>query len=270
MHTVAVLALDRVNPFDLATPIEVFSRIRLPDGHAGYRVRLCAERPQIDAGLFNLRVPWGLEGLDAADTLVIPGTADPLSPLPPKVREALLAAAEDGARLAAIGSGAFHLAATGLLDGRRATTHWAVAELLAATYPRVEVDPAALRSADGTIFTCAGAAAGLDLCLDLVNRDHGSEVALAAARSSIMPLNREGGQAQFSVAELPSELRRAQQLLETTDDTVERIAARAGFGSPAVFRDRFKRAVGLGPAGYRRAFRRIPVGEGDGVAPDGQ
>ncbi|MFE2994744.1 hypothetical protein ACFXG4_07010 [Nocardia sp. NPDC059246] len=75
MHTDAVLPVDRVNPFDLSTPVEVFSRIRLPDTHAGYRVRLCVERPQIAAGLFT---PWGLEGLDAAGTLVIPGTADPL------------------------------------------------------------------------------------------------------------------------------------------------------------------------------------------------
>ncbi|MFE3262588.1 hypothetical protein [Nocardia sp. NPDC059229] len=90
MHADAVLALDRVHPFDLSTPVDVFSRIRLSDRHAGYRVRLCTERPQIGAGLFTLRVPWGLEGLDALDILVIPGTADPLCPQPPKAREALL------------------------------------------------------------------------------------------------------------------------------------------------------------------------------------
>lgn len=270
MHTVAVLTLDRVNPFDLATPIEVFSRVRLPDGHAGYRVRLCGERPMIDAGLLTVRVPWGLDGLDAADTLIVPGTADPLSPLPSKVREALLAAAEDGIRLAAIGSGVFQLAATGLLDGRRVTTHWSVAELLAATNPEVRVDTAALYIEENGLFTCAGAAAGLDLCLALVGRDYGSEVALAAARSSIMPLEREGGQTQYMVGELPPDIRQAQLLLETTDNTVERIAVKTGFGSPAVFRDRFKRAVGLGPAGYRRAFRRVPVGEDDGITPDGQ
>lgn len=270
MHTVAVLALDRVNPFDLSTPIEVFSRIRLPDGHAGYRVRLCGERPLVEAGLLTLRVPWGLNGLDVAHTVVVPGTADPLSPLPPKVGEALLAAAEDGIRLAAIGSGVFQLAATGLLDGRRATTHWSLAELLAATYPRVRVDASALHIEQDRLFTCAGSAAGLDLCLKLVARDYGSEVALEAARAAVMPLEREGGQAQYAVAEVPPDIRRAQLLLETTDDTVERIAAATGFGSPAVFRDRFKRAVGLGPAGYRRAFRRVAIGEDDGVAPDGQ
>ena len=93
MHTVAVLALDQVIPFDLSTPIEVFTRTRLPDGRPGYQIRVCAERPEIDAGAFSLRAPWGLEGLQGADTIIVPGTAVPTAPLAPAVRDALRAAA---------------------------------------------------------------------------------------------------------------------------------------------------------------------------------
>ncbi|MFZ3495287.1 GlxA family transcriptional regulator [Streptomyces sp. 5.8] len=199
MHTIAVLALDRVIPFDLATPIEIFTRTRLPDGRPGYQVRVCAERPEVDAGTFTLRAPWGLEGLGAADTIIVPGTADPTAPLAPAVGDALRAAAANGTRIASICSGTFPLAATGLLDGLRATTHWIAADLLAATHPDIEVDPDVLYVDNGQILTSAGAAAGLDLCLHMIRRDYGSAVAADAARLSVMPLEREGGQAQFIV-----------------------------------------------------------------------
>ena len=199
MHTVAILALDRVIPFDLSTPIEVFARTRLPDGRPGYRIRVCAENPEIDAGTFALRAPWGLDGLAGADTIIVPGTADPGAPLAPAVRDALRAAAENGTRIASICSGTFALAATGLLDGLRATTHWIAADLLAAAYPDIEVDPDVLYVDNGQILTSAGAAAGLDLCLHMIRRDYGSAVAADAARLSVMPLEREGGQAQFIV-----------------------------------------------------------------------
>ncbi|MCY0936838.1 GlxA family transcriptional regulator [Streptomyces sp. H34-S4] len=199
MHTIAVLALDRVIPFDLATPIEIFTRTRLPDGRPGYQIRVCAEQPEIDAGAFTLRAPWGLEGLEAADTIIVPGTADPRAPLAPAVRDALRAGATNGTRIASICSGTFPLAATGLLDGLRATTHWIAADLLAAAYPAVQVDPDVLYVDNGQILTSAGAAAGLDLCLHMIRRDYGSAVAADAARLSVMPLEREGGQAQFIV-----------------------------------------------------------------------
>ncbi|MFD7985204.1 GlxA family transcriptional regulator [Kitasatospora indigofera] len=199
MHTVAVLALDQVIPFDLSTPIEVFSRTRLPDGRPGYQIRVCAERPEIDAGAFTVRVPWGLEGLKAADTIIVPGTADPMAPLAPAVGDALRAAAANGTRIASICSGTFPLAATGLLDGLRATTHWSAADLLAAAHPDIAVDPDVLYVDNGQILTSAGAAAGLDLCLHMIRRDYGSAVAADAARLSVMPLEREGGQAQFIV-----------------------------------------------------------------------
>ncbi|NJQ02801.1 GlxA family transcriptional regulator [Streptomyces zingiberis] len=199
MHTVAVLALDHVIPFDLSTPIEVFTRTRLPDGRPGYRIRVCAERQEIDTGAFVMRAPWGLDGLRDADTIIVPGTAAPEAPLSTAVRGELRAAAADGTRIASICSGTFPLAAAGLLNGLRATTHWAAAGLLATTYPDVEVDPDVLYVDNGQILTSAGAAAGLDLCLHMIRRDYGSAVAADAARLSVMPLEREGGQAQFIV-----------------------------------------------------------------------
>ncbi|MFF4287252.1 GlxA family transcriptional regulator [Streptomyces sp. NPDC001633] len=201
MHTVAVLALDQVIPFDLSAPIEVFSRTRLPDGRPGYQVRVCAEHDEIDAGAFTLRAPWGLEGLQDADTIIVPGVNDPTAPLSSPVRDALRSAAADGTRIASICVGTFPLAATGLLDGLRVTTHWQAAGLLADTHPDLDVDPNVLYVDNGQFLTSAGAAAGMDLCLHMIRRDYGSAVAADAARLSVMPLEREGGQAQFIVCD---------------------------------------------------------------------
>jgi transcriptional regulator GlxA family with amidase domain len=312
MHTVAIVALDGVIPFDLSTPIEVFTRARLPDGRPGYQVRICAERPEIDAGSFALRAPYGLEALREADTIIVPGIENPLIPPSPAVAEALRAAAADGTRIASICVGTFSLAATGLLDGLRATTHWLAADRLAAAYPAIDVDPRVLYVDNGQFLTSAGAAAGLDLCLHMIRKDYGSAVAAHSARLSVMPLEREGGQAQFIVHDhhtpapqggtlepllawlrdnlsrdltLPdiaaeaglstrtlirrfrdqtgvtplqwlhrARIRRAQHLLETTQHSVERIAAQVGFGSATAFRDRFKRTTGTSPHAYRRTF----------------
>ncbi|MEZ0109106.1 transcriptional regulator GlxA family with amidase domain [Catenulispora sp. EB89] len=311
MHTVAIIALDGVIPFDLATPIEVFNRARLPDGRPGYQVRVCAERPELDAGSFALRAPYGLEALRDADTIIVPGVEKPLTPLPAAVRDALRSAAANGTRIASICVGTFALAATGLLDGLRATTHWIAAEQLAAAHPAIEVDARVLYVDNGQFLTSAGAAAGLDLCLHMIRKDYGSAVAAHCARLSVMPLEREGGQAQFIVQDhtpapqggtleplltwldanlgrdlaLPdiaaeaglstrtlirrfrdqtgttplqwlhrARIRRAQHLLETTQHSVERIAAQVGFGSATAFRDRFKRTTGISPNAYRRTF----------------
>ncbi|MEU4744376.1 DJ-1/PfpI family protein, partial [Actinosynnema sp. NPDC023658] len=202
MHTVVVLALDKVVPFDLSTPIEVFTRTRLPDGRPAYRLKVCGVGPAVDAGAFTVRPHWGLEALGEADTIIVPGRSE-LDPVPEKVLDALRRAAADGTRIASICSGAFTLAATGLLDGLRATTHWSAAAELAARHPLVEVDPDVLYVDNGQFLTSAGAAAGLDLCLHLIRRDHGSAVAADAARLSVMPLEREGGQAQFIVHDHP-------------------------------------------------------------------
>lgn len=199
MHTVTVLALDGVLAFDLSTPLEVFGRTRLPSGQPAYRVRICAPNAEIDTGAFTLRAPWGLDALMTADTIMLPGLADPLAPIPDDVLNVLRTAAANGARIASICVGAFTLAATGLLHGLRATTHWAMAGELARRYPTVAVDAAVLFVDNGQILTSAGAAAGLDLCLHLIRLDYGSAVAADAARVAVMPLERAGGQAQFIV-----------------------------------------------------------------------
>ncbi|MEU9958110.1 helix-turn-helix domain-containing protein [Streptomyces sp. NPDC050982] len=317
MHTVAVLALDQVIPFDLSAPIDTFNWARLPDGRAPYRIKVCSVAEEVSAGPFTVRAPYGLEVLAEADTIVVPGTADPTVPLPPGVAEALCAAAANGTRIASICVGAFIFAATGLLDGQRATTHWIAAADLAAMYPKVTVDPNVLYVDNGQFLTSAGAAAAMDMCLHMIRLDYGSAVAAHAARMSVMPLEREGGQAQFIVHAQPpapagttmepllswleehsdrdltlddiaaragmsartlnrrfreqtgttplqwlhlARVRRAQHLLETTTQPVERIAVQTGFGSPTAFRDRFKRVVGTSPQAYRRAFRGAPVG----------
>ncbi len=203
MHTVVVLALDGVLAFDLSTPVEVFGRARLPGGRAPYRVRVCAPTDEVDAGVFSMRVPWGVDALAEADTIILPGLADPTAPIPKDILDALRAAAGGGTRIASICVGAFTLATAGLLDGLRATTHWAAAKELSRLYPNIDVDADVLFVDNGQILTSAGAAAGLDLCLHMIRRDHGSAVAADAARVAVMPLERDGGQAQYIVHEQP-------------------------------------------------------------------
>ena len=254
MHTVAVLALDGVVAFDLATPIEVFTRTRLVDGSTPYEVRICAATEEVDAGAFVLRAPWGLNVLDTADTIILPGCVDPTVPVPEEVLDRLRRAAGRGTRLASICAGAFVLAATGLLDGARATTHWVAADLLAKLHPEIEVDPGVLYVDNGQFLTSAGAAAGLDLCLHLIRRDHGSAVAAGAARLSVMPLERAGGQAQFIVHEQPPTPRGStlEPLLEwleksaTQDLTLDEIAAHAGMSTRTLNR-RFREQTGTTP-----------------------
>ncbi len=204
MHVVAVVALDGVIPFDLSTPVEVFGRVRLPGGQAGYQVRVCGVTRDVNAGAFTLRTHAGLDELARADTIILPGVADPAAPVPAELVKAVRAAAAKGTRIASICTGAFVLAATGLLDGHRATTHWLAAAELARVHPAIEVDPHVLYVDEGQLLTSAGAAAGLDLCLHMVRRDHGSAVAADTARLSVMPLERDGGQSQFIVHEPPA------------------------------------------------------------------
>ncbi|GAA2317588.1 GlxA family transcriptional regulator [Streptomyces violaceusniger] len=254
MHTVVILALDQVIAFDLATPIEVFTRTRLPDGREPYRVRVCAPAPAVDAGVFALQAPYGLEALAEADTIVVPGRGDPLLPVPDEVIEALRDAAGRGTRIASICAGAFILAATGLLDGLRATTHWRGGALLAELHPKIQVDPDVLYVDNGQFLTSAGAAAGLDLCLHIIRRDHGSAVAADAARLSVMPLEREGGQAQFIVHDQPPVPRGSlfEPLLRWMEDnaardlTLNEIAAHVGMSTRTLNR-RFREHTGTTP-----------------------
>jgi transcriptional regulator GlxA family with amidase domain len=254
VHVVAVLALDGVNAFDLAIPCEVFGRVRLDDGGAPYRVRVCGVRRTVDASAFQVRTASGLRGLVGADTVIVPGIEDVSRPISRAVLAALRAAAARGARVASICSGAFALAAAGLLDGRRATTHWLAAAELARRYPTIDVDPNVLYVDEGRILTSAGAAAGMDLCLHMVRCDHGAAVAAAGARLAVMPLERAGGQAQFIVHETPTaDGASLEPLLQWLDAhhhetlSLGKIARQAAMSSRSLSR-RFREQTGTTPA----------------------
>ncbi|GJG86784.1 AraC family transcriptional regulator [Gemmatimonadetes bacterium T265] len=252
MLTIAVLALDGVMPFELGMPCEVFGRTAVPGVADPYRVRVCAERRAVRAGAVDLRVRWGLHDLVDADTVVVPGGYDPEAPVPDAVYGALRRAADRGARVVSLCLGAFVLAAAGLLDGRRATTHWRAARLLAERYPAVTVDPDVLFVDEGQILTSAGAAAWLDLCLHLVRRDYGAAVAADAARLTVMPLAREGGQAQFIARQDPASDVALEPLLAWLAAHLDRrlslpqIARRAGM-SPRTLARQFRAQTGTTP-----------------------
>ncbi|WP_156772012.1 helix-turn-helix domain-containing protein [Mycobacterium sp. 1245805.9] len=199
VHRVVVVALPDTVALDLATPVEVFGRVRLPDGSPGYDVRVCGAEAVVTAGPIRIATELGIDALAEADTVVVPGRYDVTTPVPDDVITALKAVYAKGIRIASICSGAFTLAAAGLLDGKRATTHWLAAEQFRAAFPAVTLDADVLYVDEGRVLTSAGASAGLDLCLHMVARDHGSAVAAEAARLAVAPLHRSGGQAQFIV-----------------------------------------------------------------------
>ncbi len=201
-HRVAILALDSVVVFDLAIPAQVMGRRDLDL----YDVVVCSERagPVPTTTGFDVVATAGLEALAAADTVVVPGFESESRVLDQKVLDALRSAHTRGARLVSICTGAFALAAAGLLDGRRATTHWQWAGLLAEMFPLVEVDADVLYVDEGDVLTSAGVAAGIDLCLHLVRGDHGAEVANTIARRMVVAAQRDGGQAQYVERPLPS------------------------------------------------------------------
>lgn len=311
MHTVAVLSLEDSIALDLATPVEVFGRARLPDGRPGYRVVVAGEAPVVSAGPLRIATDDGLEACERADLIVVPGRNEPLRPTSPAVLDALRRAVERGSRVASICVGAFSLGEAGLLEVRDATTHWLGTAELARRFPGARVDPDVLYTDNGDVLTSAGAAAGLDLCLHIVQCDYGVAVAADSARLAVTPLQRTGGQGQYILRNRPTyqtatlervlqwieehahrsltladiaaaaglsartltrrftaetgqspiqwlggvRLRHAQELLETTDHTVERIAAQTGFPSVSNFRAQFGQTVGVTPGAYRRTFR---------------
>ncbi|MET4924304.1 helix-turn-helix domain-containing protein [Streptomyces sp. PSRA5] len=320
MNTVALAVTDGMLHFELSVAYEVFGTA--PDGVAApwYNLSVCGPAA-VRIGRFLLEPDHGLDRLPLADTVIVPGWADVDVAPPADLVDAVRAAHEAGARVASLCTGAFVLAAAGLLDGERATTHWAHTEVLAARYPRVTVDPDVLYVDNGSVLTSAGKAAAMDLCLHLVRLDHGSSIANTAARRLVVPPHRAGGQAQFVTSPVPAQadhplaalfpwvierldrpltvedlarqarmssrnlgrhfrsvagttplrwlltqrIRHAQELLETTDGTVDAIAAATGMGTATTLRRHFNRTVGVPPDTYRRTFRaEIRPGPDDG------
>ncbi|MGI8679414.1 MAG: AraC family transcriptional regulator, partial [Jatrophihabitans sp.] len=189
MHRIAIPVTDRMPLFELAVPCEVFGRTRedLP-APWWYELQLCAARPGTVRTAEGLRLDtrFDLQGIVTADTVIVPACADVQEDPPPQLLDALRQAHARGARIASICTGAFTLAAAGLLDGHRVTTHWMHAEQFIRRWPQIELDRDVLYTDDGTILTSAGTAAGLDLCLHLVRRDHGTRIANILARRMVM------------------------------------------------------------------------------------
>ncbi|GHH26865.1 AraC family transcriptional regulator [Streptomyces lanatus] len=312
---VAVAVADGAPTLELAVPCEVFGIDRSDLVDPWYELRLCAAQPGPLRTAAGLIVPTsdGLDRLGEADTVVVAACSravqlDPSADL----LEAVRRAHELGRRIVSICSGAYVLAAAGLLDGRRATAHWMSAMDFTHRFPDVDFDPASLYIQDGTILTSAGTGSAIDLCLHLVRQDHGSAVANEVARRMVVPPHREGGQAQYArppvrvrkasdtlapvlewarrhlheqltVPQLAREaglsertfarrfretfgttplqwilqerVRLAQELLETTDDAVESVAQRTGFGGATNLRYHFGRLTGVSPQTYRHVFR---------------
>src|SRR3954447_632106 len=255
MHTVAAVVDDGMLTFDFAIPCEVFGYDRRDIVDPWYEFLVVAareKRVRTQTG-FVLEAPHGLRALDRADTIVVPGWSNPEVPPPPKLTRALVRAYERGARIVSICTGAFVLAATGLLDGRRATTHWMYADLLQARFPEIEVDPHVLYVAEDRVMTSAGTGAGIDLCLHIVACDHGADVAAAVARRMVMPLHRSGGQAQFVDTSVTTESADAMAALLdwgrsnlATGVTVDDLARRAAM-SPRTLTRRFRATAGMPP-----------------------
>jgi transcriptional regulator GlxA family with amidase domain len=253
MDVVAVVG-ERVAAFELGIVCQVFGLDRSDDGLPTHDFAVCGEKPGLvpTTSGFRVEVPHGLERVRTADLVTVPAWPTLDAPVAPAILDALRQAERRGATILSVCTGAFALAAAGLLDGRRATTHWQFAERLARRYPRVTVDRDVLHVADGTVLTSAGAAAGIDACLHLVREHHGAATANALARRMVMPAYREGGQAQYvdmpvrdtntGFAGLLDWMR--QHLDEPL--TVDALAARAHL-APRTFARRFKESTGATP-----------------------
>ena len=252
-HRVVCLALPGVVSFDLATACEVFRFATHEDGRPCYHVTVCAEAEDVDAELFSIRVRHDLTRLQEADTIIVPGVQRPHAPLSPHVVQSLQRAARKGVRIASICSGAFVLAEAGLLDGLRATTHWVAAAEMQRRFPAVQVDDKVLFVDNDTILTSAGAAAGLDVCLHMIRRDFGAAVAAHAAPLSVVPLQREGGQAQFIPPTRHGQARSLQPLLTWALSNLRHplslaTLAQRAHTSPRTLHRRFQTLYGESPA----------------------
>jgi transcriptional regulator GlxA family with amidase domain len=265
VHRVAVLALDEVVGFDLPMASQILGEAKR-DGRPLYDVRVCGvERSVRVTSGYRIELDHGPEALAEADTVIVPGThCVPVrrdGVLPPAVADAL-ALVPAGARWMSICTGAFVLAAAGRLDGRRATTHWARAADFRRLFPAVELDEDVLFVDDGDLLTSAGLAAGIDLCLHVLRRDHGSEVANAVARYSVVAPWRDGGQAQFIAAPVPegrveggTATARAWALGHLDEPIAVADLAAACAMSVRTFTRRFRAETGRSPAAWLLAQR---------------
>jgi AraC family transcriptional regulator, transcriptional activator FtrA len=252
---VVALAYDRLATFEFGIVVEVFGLPRPEVKVPWYRFEVCAldRGPLRATGGVTVRASATLRALGRAGTIVIPGWRDPDERPPEALLRALRTAHARGARLVTICSGVFVLAAAGLLDGRRATTHWRYVDRLRSMFPRVRVEPDVLYVDEGTILTSAGSAAGIDLCLHVVRRDYGAEIANQVARRLVVSPLREGGQSQYVPAAVrPSPtgglglaLEWAQKRL-AEDLPVARWARQAAM-SPRTFARRFREETGTTP-----------------------
>ncbi|MEU7796579.1 transcriptional regulator FtrA [Micromonospora tulbaghiae] len=269
--TVSVLAYEGMSVFETGIVTEVFGLPRPEFDVPWYELTVCAETPGTVrlVGGATLHTGHGLDAFAAAGTLIVPGVADVHADPTPALTGALRAAHRRGARIVSICSGAFALAGAGLLDGRRATTHWRYADLLARRHPAVRVDPDVLYVDDGDILTSAGSAAGLDLCVHLVRRDHGPTIANAVARRLVVPPHREGGQAQFIESPVPGDPEDGRLAASMswalanlgTPITVDRLARQAHMSARTYLRH-FARATGTTPIRWlidRRVQASLPL-----------
>jgi AraC family transcriptional activator FtrA len=262
--TVSVLAYDGMSAFETGIVTEVFGLVWSDIDVPWYRLKICTERaePVRMVGGATLHTPNGLDELARAGTVVIPSVKDIGRKPSPELVAALRRAHKRGARIVSICSGAFALAEAGLLDGRRATTHWRYAEELRRKYPKVDVDANSLYVDGEDVLTSAGCAAGLDLCLHLVRKDFGAGVANAVARRLVVPPHRDGGQAQYiesAISAGPADDRIARSMnwvLEnlTTTVSVAALAKRAAMSERTYLRH-FARCTGTTPIRWLIAQR---------------
>ncbi|MCM2393323.1 GlxA family transcriptional regulator [Streptomyces albipurpureus] len=251
-HRVVVLALPLAIPFELSIPHRIFGRAFSTTGETLYEVTTCTPVPgrvptQAD---FDLHVATGPEALETADTVIVPAAYEPSTLFGegrlPDDLAALFARIRPGARIASICTGSFFLAAAGLLDGRPATTHWAWTDRFQQLFPAVKVDPDVLYVDDGDVLTSAGVAAGIDLCVHLVRRDHGSAVANDTARRSVVPPHRYGGQAQYVLRPVPE--------IQTATTSAARDWALERLHEPVQLRDLAEREL-MSVRTFTRRFR---------------
>jgi transcriptional regulator GlxA family with amidase domain len=260
MHRVVVLALEGVYPFEMSIPVRIFATAEGAGGEPLYEVITCSldGAPVRTSADFSVTVEHAADVLATADTLVIPPFAcgpDEAARdwLPRPLAEAFALLRPGRTRIVSICTASYVLASAGLLDGRPATTHWNEAAAFQRMFPEVKVDPGVLFVDDGDVLTAAGVAAGVDLCLHLVRRDHGSEIANRVARLCVVPPWRDGGQAQFIERPVPepsattTSATRAWALGQLERPlTLAELAAHARM-SVRTFSRRFRDEVGLTP-----------------------